>query len=106
MSVDRWLRDGMGGIRVRQFLSGVDGTSVRQPSIDRLLQTHDRGFRNGNRIFALIMLELWRRHYRMTLPSLASIGVSDETSSNHAGAQRGGIRRRRPDGAIDPNDTA
>ena len=38
-----------------------------QRTVRRLLQGQDRGCNNGERLFSLVMFELWRREYRVTL---------------------------------------
>src|SRR5690606_18717246 len=64
--VDRWLRGGMGE-RAQQILDDVDPTIFDRRAVHRLMRNQARGYRNGNRIFALLMFELWRRQYGMTL---------------------------------------
>ncbi len=64
--VDRWLRGAMGE-RAQEILADVDPSIFDQRAVNRLMRNQARGFRNGNRIFALLMFELWRRRYGMTL---------------------------------------
>jgi asparagine synthase (glutamine-hydrolysing) len=40
-----------------------------RPTVQSLLKGQDRGFSNGERLFALVQFELWRRHYGAVLPS-------------------------------------
>ena len=42
-------------------------TIFNRKVIEKLLKHQDRGFNNGERLFALVMFELWRREYKVSL---------------------------------------
>ena len=63
----RWL-EGEWGTFLREVLAGADPALFRREAIDALLQGQKAGLRNEHRLFTLMMFELWRREYRITLP--------------------------------------
>jgi asparagine synthase (glutamine-hydrolysing) len=62
-----WLR-GAWGPFVREVLDGVDPRLFSRPFVRDLLEGESRGRANSHRIFALTMLELWRREYGVDVP--------------------------------------
>jgi asparagine synthase (glutamine-hydrolysing) len=61
-----WLK-GPWGPYFREVLSGVDEDLFDRAFVARLMRDQERGLNNGHRLFALLMFELWRRTYRITL---------------------------------------
>lgn len=61
--VASWIR-GPWRARIEEILH--DAPWFRPREIQRLLRTQDRGGSNSERLFALAMLELWRRKYRIS----------------------------------------
>jgi asparagine synthase (glutamine-hydrolysing) len=65
--LDSWLR---GGAWLRFFqevlLDGDNGLFCRK-AVERLLAGEAKGRANGERLFTLVLLELWRREYRAVL---------------------------------------
>lgn len=58
-----WFR-GDWGRYMRDILADADPALFDQPTIQSLLAGQERGLINTHRIFALTLLELWRREYR------------------------------------------
>ena len=61
-----WLRKG----RWRDFFHDVlldQGCLFDREAVDRLLRGQERGRYNQERLFGLVLFELWRREYRMAL---------------------------------------
>jgi asparagine synthase (glutamine-hydrolysing) len=61
-----WFR-GDWGRYMREILAGSDPAMFDRATIDSLIKGQERGLVNTHRIFALTMLELWRREYGATL---------------------------------------
>lgn len=57
-----WLEEGWAEFR-RETLSRVDGTLLHPPAVDRLQIGERMGLSNSPRLFALVMLQLWRERY-------------------------------------------
>jgi len=64
--LDRWIAGEWGGF-CRDVLREAPPALLSQRAVDRLFFWQKRGARNANRIFVLVMLELWRRHYRVEI---------------------------------------
>ncbi len=58
--------DGPWGPYVREVLAGSD--LFDRPTVEALLAGQARGRNNTQRLYALMLLELWRREYRVSLP--------------------------------------
>jgi asparagine synthase (glutamine-hydrolysing) len=63
-----WLRSGPWHDAFRQVLLSVESTVFDHRQVSRLLDGQARGRSNSERLFALMMFELWRREYRVTVP--------------------------------------
>ncbi len=61
-----WIR-GKWGEFIREVVSQAEPSLFRPQYINQLLLAEKRGLSTGNRLFAIAMLELWRRAYRITL---------------------------------------
>jgi len=60
-----WLRGGPWREMFQSIL--LDGGSLfRREALEAMFRNQDRGMRNHERIFGLVLFELWRRHYRAT----------------------------------------
>jgi asparagine synthase (glutamine-hydrolysing) len=66
LPLSSWFR-GEWGQFVGDVLSSADPHIFDQRSIQRLMRGQRMGFSNTQRLFALTMFELWRRHYGVTL---------------------------------------
>jgi asparagine synthase (glutamine-hydrolysing) len=63
----RWLAGVEWSQFFREVLLGSQSTLFEHTTIRALLRGQERGRTNGERLFALVMLELWRREYRASL---------------------------------------
>jgi asparagine synthase (glutamine-hydrolysing) len=61
-----WFR-GPWGARMTEVLHGTDPDLLDRAMLDRLLAGQRAGYANEQRLFALAMLELWRREYGVTI---------------------------------------
>jgi asparagine synthase (glutamine-hydrolysing) len=61
------LRDDSGRF-IRDVLRDADPAIFDQAALQRLIDGHDRGRNNAQRIFAVMMFELWRRTFSVKLP--------------------------------------
>ena len=67
LPLSSWL-EGKWGRYVENVLVDAD-PRVFDPAVIRgLIKGQQRGYSNGQRLFALVMFELWRREYRVSLP--------------------------------------
>jgi asparagine synthase (glutamine-hydrolysing) len=64
-----WLQSGPWQSFFREVLMGSDNSPFDHKAVGKLVQGQARGWANSERLFALVMLELWRREYRVNLPS-------------------------------------
>ncbi|MGA2734228.1 MAG: asparagine synthase (glutamine-hydrolyzing) [Syntrophobacteraceae bacterium] len=62
-----WLRDPEWNDYFRQVLLDSSGTPFNRPFVQKLLDNQARGYSNSDRLFALLLLELWRQEYKVTL---------------------------------------
>ena len=61
-----WLQQATWWRFFREVLLGSDGGLFDRQALARVLDGHARGRPNGERLFALVMLELWRREYQVS----------------------------------------
>lgn len=61
-----WLRNRWGAY-FREVLSEADPAIFDRAFVQSLLRGQERGRNNGHRLYALVMFELWRRAYGITL---------------------------------------
>lgn len=64
--LSHWLKEGPWREYFWDILLGAESTFDRR-QITELLKGQDRGRNNHERLFALVLLELWRRDYRVTM---------------------------------------
>ena len=64
--LNEWLKAGAFRELFWQTLSDSRGL-WKQKTIQALLRGQDQGRSNAERLFGLVQLELWRRHYKVTL---------------------------------------
>lgn len=62
-----WLRTGPWRTFVEEVLFDSGATLFDRRFVRKLFDGHIKGLANGERLFALTLLELWRREYRMNL---------------------------------------
>jgi asparagine synthase (glutamine-hydrolysing) len=62
-----WLQGGLWLRFFREVLLGSDGRLFNRAAVSELLDGQARGRRNGERLFALLLLELWRQEYRIVI---------------------------------------
>jgi len=62
-----WLRTAAWGSFFQDVLLSSDGQLFDRRAVRQLLNGQKRGLRNSERLFALLLLELWRREYRVSL---------------------------------------
>jgi asparagine synthase (glutamine-hydrolysing) len=63
-----WLKGAWGGF-VESVLAEAPPTLFEPREVRALLEAQRRGRSNAQRIFALVLFELWRREYSVTLPA-------------------------------------
>lgn len=63
-----WFKGDWGRF-ITSVLSEADPRLFHQQIIQNLIATQKRGYDNTQRLFALTMFELWRREYRISLPT-------------------------------------
>jgi len=68
MPLGSWFK-GKWGAYIEDVLQGADPHLFNKVMIDDLIQGQRKGYNNQNRLFSLTMFELWRREYKVTLPS-------------------------------------
>ncbi len=68
--LEEWMR-GEWGHSVERDLAGAPASLFNQSVVKNLFAGQRRGRNNGQRLFALAMLELWRREYNIELPDAA-----------------------------------
>lgn len=69
-----WFR-GDWGRYLREVLRGAPPELLNGVAVDRLFSGQRRGLNNGQRLFALAMLELWRREYGIEVPDIHTAAV-------------------------------
>jgi asparagine synthase (glutamine-hydrolysing) len=63
--INEWLKKG----KFRDFFYNIlldPQTIFDRKTVEKLLKYQDMGFNNGERLFALLMFELWRREYKIS----------------------------------------
>jgi asparagine synthase (glutamine-hydrolysing) len=60
-----WLQSGPWLKYFRDVLLGSDGRLFDRATVSKLLDGQSRGLRNSERLFALLLFELWRQEYRI-----------------------------------------
>jgi asparagine synthase (glutamine-hydrolysing) len=63
--LDHWFRAGKWGSVMKETLAASE--VFGQQAVDELIKSQERGASNAHRIFALVMFELWRREYGVSL---------------------------------------
>jgi len=61
-----WLNDPEWNDYFRQVLLHSSGTPFNRPFVQKLFDNQARGYSNSYRLFALMLLELWRQEYKIT----------------------------------------
>jgi asparagine synthase (glutamine-hydrolysing) len=64
--IGSWLQGMPWGGFFRDVLFAQEATFFDHQVVGQLLQSHGRQVDNSERLFALVMFELWRREYRMS----------------------------------------
>ncbi|MBS0418988.1 MAG: asparagine synthase (glutamine-hydrolyzing) [Proteobacteria bacterium] len=62
-----WLQAGPWRQYFREVLLGSDSGLFCKPALQSLLDGQDGGRANSERLFALVVFELWRQHYRVAI---------------------------------------
>jgi asparagine synthase (glutamine-hydrolysing) len=62
-----WLTSGAWRDYFNDVLLGSADRSFDRTTVTRLLAGQSKGLRNSERLFALVMFELWRREYRIPI---------------------------------------
>lgn len=62
-----WLKEGKWKEYFYQILLGSQCKLFNKPFIERLLRNQDLGYSNSERLFGLVMFELWNREYKINL---------------------------------------
>jgi len=62
-----WLQSGPWLKFFREVLLGSDGRLFDRAAVSELLDVQSRGLRNSERLFALLLFELWRREYKVSV---------------------------------------
>lgn len=63
-----WFK-GAWGTRMSEILSGAIPGLFEPRIVEKLIALQRRGLSNSQRLYSLVMLELWRREYKVTLPA-------------------------------------
>jgi asparagine synthase (glutamine-hydrolysing) len=61
-----WLQSGPWHVLFRDVLLGADTTIFDQKIVRKLFERQAKGVANSERLFALVLFELWRREYRVS----------------------------------------
>ena len=62
-----WLK-GSWGLYFEEVLKGLPTELFNRQFVSDLIKSQAQGYSNAQRLFALVIFELWRRHYQITLP--------------------------------------
>ena len=65
--LSHWLK-GSWGPYFEEVLKGLPTELFNRRFVSDLIKSQHRGYANTQRLFALLIFELWRRHYQITLP--------------------------------------
>ena len=63
----QWLQSGPWRAFFRDTLLGSDSTFFSHRAVSTLLAGQAKGRLNSERLFALVLFELWRREYRISM---------------------------------------
>ena len=69
--LERWMRGEFGHTMERE-LANAPSALFNQSTLKEMFAGQRRGRNNGQRLFVLIMLELWRREYNIELPDVVA----------------------------------
>lgn len=64
--LDRWFR-GEWGVVMREILDDADPHLFDRAAVGDLMRSQEKGIANAHRIFALVIFELWRKEYRVSV---------------------------------------
>jgi asparagine synthase (glutamine-hydrolysing) len=67
LPLSNWLQ-GQWGRYVERVLADADPRIFDPATVRELIEGQQRGYSNAQRLFALVMFELWRREYRVSVP--------------------------------------
>jgi len=67
LPLSSWLQ-GQWGRYVERVLADADPRIFDLATVRELIDGQQRGYSNAHRLFALVMFELWRREYRVSVP--------------------------------------
>jgi asparagine synthase (glutamine-hydrolysing) len=67
LPLSSWLQ-GQWGRYVERVLADADPRIFDPATVRELIDGQQRGYSNAHRLFALVMFELWRREYRVSVP--------------------------------------
>jgi asparagine synthase (glutamine-hydrolysing) len=62
-----WLQSGPWKVFFRETLLGADDPLFNRDAVSKLLAGQDKGRVNSERLFALVLFELWRREYQVSM---------------------------------------
>jgi asparagine synthase (glutamine-hydrolysing) len=65
--LSNWLK-GVWGIYFKEILEGLPSELFNKHFVSNLIERQQHGYENSQRLFSLVMFELWRRHYNISLP--------------------------------------
>ncbi len=65
--ISSWIK-GSWGAYFEEVLGGLPAEIFSRAFVSSLIKSNRMGLANYNRLFALVMFELWRRHYGISLP--------------------------------------
>jgi asparagine synthase (glutamine-hydrolysing) len=65
--ISDWLK-GSWGPYFEGVLNGLPSELFNRRFVSGLIKSQQRGYANTQRLFALVMFELWRRHYQISIP--------------------------------------
>jgi asparagine synthase (glutamine-hydrolysing) len=65
----QWFKGDWGRF-IEDVLTDPRADLFDQPTVRRLIAGQRVGFKNTHRLFALLMIELWRQEYKITVPTL------------------------------------
>ena len=68
LPLQRWFKGDWGSFMI-DVVRGADDGPFRKEAVEALIRNQQRGFANTQRLFALVMFELWRREYAISPPS-------------------------------------
>jgi asparagine synthase (glutamine-hydrolysing) len=66
LPLQEWIKGDWGQF-MRDVLTDSDGSIFDVKAVDQLWKGQNKGFKNTQRLFSLVMLELWRKAYKVSL---------------------------------------